>query len=452
MLSLTAQPIDYTKRADGRKGAAAEYAIPYQVPKTDEITATLDRIHGYVRRNSSFRIFDNQTGQEIVRPDLQNLNPAAVVDGRFAPMNLWDYPHGVVISAFHRLHEITGEQRYVDYGVEFYDFIFTWMPYFRALEQKTGKRNSFSRMIHMSALDHCGSITAALIRTHLKHPDPRYAEWIAVVDDYISNGQFRFADGTLARERPQPRTLWTDDFYMGISFLAQRGRMTGDPKYWHDAVKQVTQGSARLFVPAKGLYDHGWSENTAGYDPRFYWGRANGWAALAMTELLAELPTDFPGRELVLDQYRQHLRAIVELQDGSGLWHNMLDRSETYLETSASAMFTYAIARGVNEGWLTPIYGPAALIGWNGLATRVLEDGRVDGICEGTTYANDNAYYFHRGASANTAFFGPVIYAGAEVMRMLKNPELQISNATPGAINSAIHVRWTRDVNRTKNH
>lgn len=443
-LPLGAQTTDYTKRVNG-DSAVAVYPVPYTVPKREEIKAVLDRIKAYTVETTTLKVFDNKTGAEIAKPDMANLNPNAVVDRRFGHLNFWDYTNGVVMSGFSMVAEETGDQSYFDYNVRFYDFTFTWMPYFRALEEKTKKRNDYSRMIHMSALDHCGSITAALIRTHLKHPDPRFRVWIDNVADYISNKQFRFEDGSLARERPQPRSLWTDDYYMGISFLTQMGKLTGDKKYWEDAVKQILLPSEKLFIKEKGLFDHGWSENTAGYDPRFYWGRANGWATLAMCELLSVLPKDFQGREDVLHIYRQHMRALVELQDGTGLWHNMLDKSETYLETSASAMFVYGLAKGVNEGWLSPIYGPAAITGWNGVATRVLPDGRVDGICEGTTYANDNSYYFFRGASANTNFFGSVIYAGAEMMKLVKNPEIQIVAARPDAVNSAIHFRWTKD-------
>lgn len=443
--ALASDKIDYTQRIDG-VSAVPEYPVPYTLPSREAIKAQLDRIKARVEQTTTLKVFDNATGEEIVKPDFSRLIPTAVIDRRYGGLNQWDYTNGVVMSGFAMVAEETGDQSYFDYNVRFFDYTFTWMPYFRALEEKTKKRNDFSRMIHMSALDHCGSITAALIRTHRKHPDPRFREWIDVVADYISNKQFRFEDGTLARQRPQPRSLWTDDFYMGISFLSQMGLLTGDRKYWDDAVKQVVQLSARLFVPEKGLYDHGWSENTDGYDPRFYWARANGWATMAMMELLDVLPEDFEGRDAVLHQFRQHMRAIVELQDSTGLWHNMLDKSETYLETSASAMFVYGLAKGVNRGWLSPIYGPAAITGWNGVSTRILPDGRVDGICEGTTYANDNAYYFHRGASSDTTFFGSVVYAGVEMMKLLKNPELQIDAARPNSVNSAIHFKWTKDV------
>lgn len=433
--------VDYSRPTNGAAGAVPVYPVPYSVPTPADVKAVVDRVGRHVIRNTSLRVFDNKAGVEIASPDPAHLNPAAVLDGRFTPFNRWDYPNGVTWSAFQRISEITGDKQYSEHTVRVYDFIFTWMPYFRELEKQTGKQNEFSKMIHMAALDHCGAIGAGLIRTQLKSPDPRFRAWIDVVDDYISKRQFRLPDGTLARERPQAVSLWTDDFYMGIAFLAQMGRLTGDRKHRDDAVRQVTQLSARLFDESKGLYDHGWSENTAGYDPRFYWARANGWAALAMTELLAELPADHPGRDRVLHYYRQHLRGVVEQQDGTGLWHNMLDRPQTCLETSASAMFAYALARGVNEGWLSPIYGPAAITGWNGVATRVLPDGRVDGICEGTTYANDHTYYAFRGTSADTTFVGPVLYAGAEIIRLLQNPVLQISAPKPDSVNSALHMK-----------
>ena len=439
--AIAADKIDYRGPVSGREGVVPAYPVPYTVPTPADVKATLDRVARHVIAHTSLRVFDNEAGVEITTADLANPNPSAVLDGRYPAFNHWDYPNGVTWSAFLRVTELTGDRTYAGHVVKVYDFIFTWMPYFRELEKRTGRTNEFSKMVKMAALDHCGAITAGLIRTQLKHTEPRFRAWIDVVDDYISHRQFRLPDGTLARERPQAVSLWTDDFYMGVSFLAQMGRLTGERRYWDDAVKQIVQGSARLFDDAQGLYDHGWSANTDGYDPRFYWGRANGWAALAMTELLAELPADFSGRDRVLHYYRQLMRGVVEQQDPSGLWHNVLDRPQTYLETSASSMFVYALARGVNEGWLSPIYGPAAITGWNGLETRVLPDGRVDGICEGTTYANDHTYYAYRGASADTIFVGATVYAGAEIIRLLGNPALQIQPPRPDAVNSALHLK-----------
>jgi len=64
------------------------------------------------------------------------------------------------------------------------------------------------------------------------------------------------------------------------------------------------------------------------------------------------LPENHPRRPAVLALYRDHVRGLAALQDGAGLWHQLLDRPDSYLETSASAMYVYSIARGINRGWI----------------------------------------------------------------------------------------------------
>ena len=277
-------------------------------------------------------------------------------------------------------------------------------------------------IIDMHALDDCGSIGAAMIKTYLKDKNDDYLELINIVADYISNKQFRLEDGTLARHRPQYESVWADDMYMSVPFLANMGVLTGDNKYFDDAVKQVLQIADRLYIPQKELFDHGWSVTAGDYDPHFYWGRASGWTLMAMAELLGVLPEDYQGRDKILHLYRSMIRSLAGLQDGTGFWHNMLDKTNTYLETSCTAMITFAVAKGINEGWISHVYGPVALTGWNAIKTRVLENGAVDGSCEGTTFAHDNTYYYHRGASIYaTHGYGPVLYAGAEMIRLLQN-------------------------------
>jgi len=156
--------------------------------------------------------------------------------------------------------------------------------------------------------------------------------------------QFRLADGTLARNRPLPSSLWLDDLFMSVPALAQMGKLTGDTKYYDDAVKQVLQFSERMFVREKGLFMHGWVQGMDVH-PTFHWGRANGFALMSMAELLDVLPEDHPGRAKVLELYRAHVRGLAACQGGDGLWHQLLDRSDSYTETSASAIFVYAIAR-----------------------------------------------------------------------------------------------------------
>jgi unsaturated rhamnogalacturonyl hydrolase len=106
----------------------------------------------------------------------------------------------------------------------------------------------------------------------------------------------------------------------------------------------------------------------------------------------------------------------------------MLDRTDSYLETSGSALFVYTLAHAINQGWISPAtYGSIAQAGWNGLSTRVNEQGQVEGTCVATTFASDQVYYYNRPTSTAAMHgYGPVLLAGAEMLRLLKNPAFDI--------------------------
>jgi unsaturated rhamnogalacturonyl hydrolase len=191
-------------------------------------------------------------------------------------------------------------------------------------------------------------------------------------------------------------SLWADDMYMGIPGAGRTGTHDGRARLLRRRRQERAADDGLPVQPAAGLYTHGWNANNPDA-PQFYWARANGWAVLAMSDLLDVLPKDHPGYPKVLEQLRKSLRGIAQLQSGSGLWHQMIDRNDSYLETSASAIFVYVLAHAVNEGWISPVtYGSIAQAGWAGLSTRIGEQGQVEGTCVGTTFAGDQVYYYNR--------------------------------------------------------
>ena len=429
-------------------GRIPVYTVPYEFPTVDGVKGVLDRVRGYYESTSTLKIVDSQTGEEIT--DFSELNKHAQVSDGFA--SEWSYTNGVVLSAFEYIDDVTGDPAFFTNNTRFYDLVIGTLPYFMQNREKYGEeaRGGWGRTPNFHALDDCGSIGAAMIKTYMKNGNEDYLELIHITADYISHEQFRLEDETLARHRPQYQSLWADDLYMSVPFLANMAVLTGDNRYFDDAVRQILQMADRLYIPEKELFDHGWSVTSGDYDPRFYWGRANGWTLMAMAELLDFLPDDYPGREKILHLYRSMIRSLAGLQDGSGFWHNMLDKTDTYLETSCTAMFTFAVAKGINEGWINHVYGPVALTGWNAIKTRVLENGAVDGTCEGTTFAHDNTYYYHRGRSIHaTHGYGPVLYAGAEMIRLLQNDKIDVQTARINNRNSTYHFRlkseWPED-------
>lgn len=403
--------------------------VDYTVPAEAEIKAALDRIRDHFVRSTPYRIIDTATGQPIT--DFSTPVKAAGIDSRAGEFNDWSYPMGVVLAAMLQVTEVTGDTSFQDYTFKNFDFIFTHLPYFKKQAAQFGPQSrGYGRLIDMRELDHCGAIGAALVKANAVRPDPRYQEGIDLAAAHILTRQLRLPDGTLARPRPVKTALWIDDAYMSIPFLAQMGKTTGGRTYFDDAARQVIGMSARLFNRDTGLFDHSWFADMDD-DARFYWGRGGGWAMMAMAELLSVMPESHPDREKVLEIFRRGARGAAETQGGTGLWHQLLDRTDSYLETSASAMFTFAIARGVNRGWLPASYAPIAQTGWRALEPRIRPDGRIEGICVGTTAAYDAVYYYNRPTDlAAMQGYGPVLMAGAEVMTMVRTFNIRRVNNT----------------------
>jgi rhamnogalacturonyl hydrolase YesR len=203
--------------------------------------------------------------------------------------------------------------------------------------------------------------------------------------------------------------------------MAYLGKTTGQRKHYDDAVRQVLQFSKRMFNPALGIYMHGWVEGMKDH-PEFHWARANGWAVMAMVEVLEVLPKDHPGYPKVLNQLRAHIKGLASYQTKEGFWHQLIDRQDSYLETSATAIYAYAIARSVNRGYVDKeMYGPTAILAWNAVAGKVNAKGEVEGICVGTGMAFDPLFYYFRPVSTLAAHgYGPVLLAGAEIINMNK--------------------------------
>lgn len=405
-----------------------EYPVPYTVPKIDEVKGLLIRIHNYLDSVTPYQFVDRRTTAII--KDLSAIDTNTIINpGDF---RLTSYEWGVTYSGMLHVGEVTGDDRFTNYTKNRMDFIANSIDAFRRLYQKFPVRsNPLHQPIDPHALDDGGALCAAMVKTLGAGGEQKLRPVIDNYANYISTKEYRLADGTLARNRPQKNTLWLDDLYMSVPALAQMGKLTGDKKYFDDAVRQVLQFSKRMFNKDLGIYMHGWAQGM-NVHPEFHWARANGWAVMAMTELLDVLPENFPARKEVLQQLQAHIKGLASYQSDRGLWHQLLDKNDSYLETSASAMYTYCIARAINKGWIDKMaYSPMCLLAWNAIAGKVNEKGQVEGTCVGTGMAFDPMFYYYRPTTPFAAHgYGPVLLAGAEIINLLKNNSFDMNDSS----------------------
>lgn len=406
-----------------------EYKTPYGVITVEEVKEDMDRILRYLESCTPTRVVNEKTGETIT--DYANMGPDAQLErGTF---RLASYEWGVTYSAMLAAAEATGDQAYENYVINRFNFLAEVAPYFRTLHETHGKIDPQMRQIlDPHALDDAGAVCAAMVKAQLKDPSLPVTPLIENYINYIMNGEYRLADGTFARTRPFRNTVWLDDMFMGIPPVAWYSVIAGDEqsRYQAEAVRQVLQFAERMWVPEKNLFRHGWVESMEDH-PSFHWGRANGWAILTMCEVLDVLPEDYPKRDEIMTLYRKHVRGLAALQSGEGFWHQLLDRNDSYLETSATAIYAYCIAHGINKGWLDAMtYGPVAMLAWHAVTTQIDEQGQVGGTCVGTGMAFDPAFYYYRPVHKMAAHgYGPVIWAGAEIINLLKNQHPKMNDS-----------------------
>ncbi len=323
-----------------------DYPFLYEAPKIADVKMVLDKVYHYLDSVTPFKLVHRRTGEAVNSLDAIDTN-TIVKPGDY---RLTSYEWGVTYSAMLQAGEATGDSKFTNYTKDRVSFIVNSLPAFRSLYKKYPSRsNPFRQPLEPKALDDAGAVCAAMIKLQRQKPDANLKAQIDNYMDFVFNKEYRLADGTLARMRPLKNTLWLDDLYMGVPAIAQMGKLTGDKKYYDDAVKQILQFSARMFNKQLGIYMHGWVEEMKDH-PEFHWARANGWALLAMTELLEVLPETHPGYKVVVQQLQAHIKGLAAYQSGQGLWHQLLDRTDSYLETSATAIYVYCITRAINKG------------------------------------------------------------------------------------------------------
>lgn len=404
-----------------------EYPTPYGAPSTTQIKTVLDRVFHFLDQNTPAAIVNKKTGETIQGMPFPDSN-IILKPGQF---RLTSYEWGVTYAAMLNASAATGDVQYANYTKDRLQFLAKVTPGFRQnLAAFPTTVNPLKQVLTPKALDDGGAVCAAMIKAL---PLCKEADLRPLIDHYmafISKEEFRLKDGTLARNRPLKNTLWLDDMFMGIPALAQMGKLTGNKSYTEDAVKQFLQFSKRMFNPQLNIYMHGWVESMEDH-PEFHWARANGWALLATEELLDVLPVNHPQRAQILEKLKKHIKGLASYQSGSGFWHQLLDRSDSYLETSATAIYSYGISHAINQGWIdAKTYGPAAILAWNAVATKVNAQGQVEGTCVGTGMAFDPAFYYHRPINTFAAHgYGPTILAGSELIQMLKKHAFGINDS-----------------------
>src|SRR5579862_1854823 len=341
----------------------------------------------------------------------------------------WDYTTGLFTFALLKLNEYVSDPHAVQFAT---DTIGSFIV-------RDGEISGYQPQDE--SLDNIAPGRTLLALWPLTHEE-RYREAAALLRQQLET-QPRTRDGGFWHKQRYPDQIWLDGLYMAEPFYAEYAKLFSQPDSFNDVAKQIHLADEHTYDPQSGLFYHGWDEDKSqpwanpitGTSSNF-WGRAMGWYAMAMVDVLDYFPTNHPARPKIIATFQKLCAGVVKYQDPrTGLWWQVVDqggRKGNYLEATASSMFVYAMAKGINRGYLPRHYEPAVLKGYHGIIQNLIRD---DGVgkwslthcCSvaGLGYGRDGsfAYYVNEPVVDNDLKgIGPFILAGIEVQQLTGPP------------------------------
>ena len=315
-----------------------------------------------------------QTAEAVALSEMKHNPEMWTCDGAAKPK--WEYTPTLMARAFLELYARTGDTTYLNHVQRFADMFIG----------EDGAILTYKQSLYNMDRIQGGNF---LIMLNAIHPKPQYSIAIETLRDQLRE-QPRTEEGGFWHKQVYPHQMWLDGLFTGTTFYARYAAWKPEPEAWSDIANQFLVVDKHTLKP-NGLNHHGWdeskqmgwSDSITGCSPET-WGRAEGWYVMALCDVLELMPTDQPERPALEAILRRVIDALLAVQDpATHLWYQVPDREGeegNYLESTCSAMYCFALAKGVRLGVLPEDYKEKAAQVMDGLKTyklRLNEDGTL---------------------------------------------------------------------------
>jgi unsaturated rhamnogalacturonyl hydrolase len=352
------------------------------------------------------------------------MHPDTVAYASVPKSRHWDYERGVVLQAVWQVYKTTSNETYLAFVK-------------KNIDQFVGEDGTIKTYEYSDFNIDNIATGRQLLALYNITGDAKYKKAADTLRKQLAN-QPRTNEGGFWHKKIYPYQMWLDGLYMSAPFYAEYARMFNEPKAFDDIINQFILIEKHTVDIKTGLLFHAWDESKqqkwanpqTGASPNI-WGRAMGWYLWAIVDVLDYIPEDHPKRtDLIAILQRESAALLKYREPNSGLWYQVLDqgsRSGNYLESSASCMFVYAFAKGVNKGYLDPSYLPVAQKSFNGILDSLVtvdEKGFIflhhasQGVGLGGVPYRDGSYKYYIHEKQRTNDFkaiGPFILAALEL-------------------------------------
>ena len=290
----------------------------------------------------------------MIRSEMQRNPDATHLDGRGGERK-WNYTTGLELKSF-----LDASRRYE--LPEVVEYVRDWAD---TMANEKGEIYKYKKSNYN--VDHiCPARIYFDLHDMYGDQDKRYRRVTRKIREQIDS-QPRTQSGEFWHKQIYPHQVWLDGFYMALPFYAEYTKRYGPKEQkdslFADIVHQFTAGAENTFDPATGLFRHAWDESKSMFwcDPQtglsaHAWGRATGWYAIALVEVLDYLPKDHPGHAVLVEQLNYFLQVLPKWADPeTGMWYQVLDcpgREGNYQEATCSIMFIYAFLKGLRMGYI----------------------------------------------------------------------------------------------------
>ncbi|OPH49036.1 glycosyl hydrolase family 88 [Paenibacillus ferrarius] len=291
-------------------------------------------------------------------------------------MENWEWPQGVGLFALYSYYKETGKREIRDELIQWFD---------RRIAEGLPEKN-VNTMCPMLTLSYLAEETG----------NPQYLELCQEWVTYVMEEMPRTVEGGLqhvvTRNLNQGQ-LWDDTLYMTVLFVARMGELLDNDIYTQESIRQFMIHLKYLTDVKTGLFFHGWTFIGHHHFAQALWARGNSWYTAGLVDYLeiASLPAGVS--QFLISSLERQVHTLSLLQHESGLWHTLLDKPDSYLETSASSAFAYGILKAVRQGFLDPKYKAVGLKALEGVKQKIDADGIVHGVSYGTGLKGDLDYY-----------------------------------------------------------
>ncbi len=328
----------------------------------------------------------------------------------------WFYAMMVGLHGLHRAADKLGDESFYKYFTGAMELICKHRDFGKYDRALFGWTSYMAKASRLEDLDSVGTIGMNVAEYYLMTGDLRAKGMMNFLADRMLHYVPRFSDGTFYRVK----TMWTDDMYMCLPFLARLGAISGEQRYFDEIYTQITGFYKRLFMHDEHIYSHIYfpQEDFANHVP---WCRGNGWVLLALSEVLLLMPENYENRDKILEIFKEFAKGVLSFRDKKeGIWHQVINNPESYTEASGSAMFIIALARGIRMGWIKNEYTRDVLDAWEALTENCVDDcGNVYGVCMGSGCNKEEKYYLQLDTIVNDDHgMGIVLEAGVEIMNL----------------------------------